>query len=213
LRHRTRARPYSGTRIGLDLDNTLITYDHLFYEIALHWQFIPSGFSGTKREIRDAVRRLPDGEREWQRLQAEVYGPAIGGARVAEGASDFVRDAREGGAELAIVSHKSTFAHIGTTNVDMREAARIWLRSSGLIGPDGIAEDEIYFEDTRARKIARIVSLRCTHFVDDLEEVFEDAAFPAGVERLLLGSGHGTRARPYRTYASFREIARAFSTA
>jgi len=206
-------RPYAGVRIGIDLDNTLIMYDHLFREIALQRSFIPNDFSGTKREIRDAVRCLPDGEREWQRLQAEVYGPAIGGARVAEGARDFVRAAREGGAELAIVSHKSTFAHIGTTNVNMREAARAWLRTSGLIGSQGIAEDAIYFEDTRARKIARIVALRCTHFIDDLEEVFDDAAFPAGVERLLLGLDHATPTRPYRTYASFHEIARAFSTA
>jgi hypothetical protein len=204
------ARSYSSARIGLDLDNTLIKYDQLFYEEALQRSFIPAGFRGSKREIRDLVRSLPDGEIEWQRLQAHVYGPAIAGARAAEGALDFVCSARRGGAELMIVSHKSAFSHIGTSDVNLRDAARGWLRASGLIGPAAIAEHNVYFEDTRALKIARIVSLGCTHFIDDLEEVFDDPAFPFGVERILLGTTDGKH-RPYQTFASFGEIARAFA--
>jgi hypothetical protein len=202
---------YADSRIGLDLDNTLITYDRLFYEVALAHGFVPAGFAGRKRDIRDRVRLLPDGENEWQRLQAQVYGPAIGGALAAEGALDFIRRARAAGAQLSIVSHKSAFAHIGTTDVNLREAARGWLRRSGMVGPDMIREGEVYFEDTRAAKIARIISLGCTHFIDDLEEVFGDAAFPAGVERMLLAIDDGSPNRPYRTFASFHEIDRAFS--
>src|SRR5665213_3619754 len=106
------AARYSSSRIGVDLDNTLISYDRLFYDVAVEREFVPVGFAGAKREIRDRIRLLPDGDIEWQRLQAHVYGPAIAHARPAEGALDFLRRARAGGAALAIVSHKSTFAHI-----------------------------------------------------------------------------------------------------
>jgi hypothetical protein len=201
---------YSSSRIGLDLDNTLISYDRLFYEVAVERQFIPVHFAGPKREIRDLVRLLPEGEIEWQRLQAHVYGPAIAGARPAEGALDFIRRARAHGAQLAIVSHKSAFANIGAS-VNLRDAARTWLRENGMVGADAIAESDVYFEDTRADKIARIVSLGCTHFVDDLEEVFDDPAFPRGVERMLLAARNGAADRPYRIYSSFHDIERAFS--
>ena len=50
----------------------------------------------------------------------------------------------------------------------------------------GIAPDAVYFENTRQDKIARIAQVGCTHFIDDLEEVLSDPAFPSGVERILF---------------------------
>ena len=193
-------------RIGIDLDNTLINYDRLFFEIAIRRSLITNGFRGTKRDIRDAVRLLPDGEIEWQRLQAEVYGPAIAGASAAEGALDFILRARARGAQLMIVSHKTALSNLGTSKVNLRDAARTWLRASGMLGPDAVQEANVYFEDTRAEKIARIIDLGCTHFIDDLEEVFDDPAFPGSVERLLLTSDPRVTGRGYRTYGSFDAI-------
>ena len=43
------SRPLSGLRIGLDLDNTLISYDQLFHRVAIERGLIPRGFSGAKR--------------------------------------------------------------------------------------------------------------------------------------------------------------------
>jgi hypothetical protein len=197
----------SGLRIGIDLDNTLIDYDRVFHEVSVERGFVAVEFAGTKRDIRDRVRLLPDGEIEWQRLQAHVYGPAITGAAAAEGALDFVRRARLRGAELAIVSHKTALANMGARQVNLREAARGWLRANGFVGDDAVPEGNVYFEDTRAEKIARIVELDCTHFIDDLEEVFDDPTFPTHVERLLLTGATGRADAPYRRYASFREIA------
>jgi hypothetical protein len=201
------SRPSLHLRIGLDLDNTLISYDRLFFDAAVERRFVPLDFVGTKRDIRDYVRLLPGGEVEWQRLQAHVYGPAIAAAHAADGALDFIRLARRRGAEVAIVSHKSTFSNLGASPVNLREAARQWLRDNGMLGADAVPEENLYFEDTRAEKIARIVSLRCTHFIDDLEEVFNDPSFPAAVERLLLATSTTVPAGPYMTYHSFREIA------
>jgi hypothetical protein len=204
------SRPYSDARIGLDLDNTLISYDRLFLEIAVERGVVPKNFAGTKRDIRDRIRLLPDGDLEWQRLQAHVYGSAIGTANPAPGALDFIRAARLHGAELAIVSHKTTFANVGTHKVNLRDAAREWLRARGMVGPDAVPESNVYFESTRNDKIERIISLRCTHFIDDLEEVFNDPAFPTGVKRLLLSAAATVPSIAYQTYASFHEIADAF---
>jgi len=204
------SRHLSSARIGLDLDNTLISYDRLFYEVAVESGFVGKEFVGSKREIRDYVRLLPDGEIEWQRLQAQVYGPAIGRASAAPGALEFVRTARAYGAELTIVSHKTAFANMGTQPVNLRDAARAWLLASGMVGPDAVPESSVYFESTRAEKIDRIIALSCTHFIDDLEEVFDDPAFPPNVERLLLSSAATVPNLPYQIYASFREVAHAF---
>ncbi|HTU69725.1 MAG TPA: hypothetical protein VMF11_05340 [Candidatus Baltobacteraceae bacterium] len=203
-------RPLSELRIGLDLDNTLISYDQLFQRVALERGLIPPGFTGTKRDIRDAIRLLPGGEVQWQRLQAEVYGPAIGGAVAAEGALDFIRMARRGGAELSIVSHKTAVSNLGSEKVNLHDAARSWLYASGMLGARGVPEEHLYFEGTRAEKIARIIQLQCTHFIDDLEEVFDDPAFPANVERMLLSTAAAVPRGRYRAYASFRDIAHAF---
>lgn len=204
-------RHLSSARIGLDLDNTLISYDRLFYEVAVESGFIGKDFVGSKREIRDRIRLLPDGESAWQRLQAHVYGPAIGRASAAPGALEFLQTARAHGAQLAIVSHKTAFANMGTSSTNLRESARQWLLASGMVGPDAVPESSVYFEDTRAEKIARIVALSCTHFIDDLEEVFDDPAFPNDVERLLLSPAATVPDLPYQTYASFREVADAFA--
>jgi hypothetical protein len=196
-----------GLRIGIDLDNTLINYDRLFHKVSVERLLVPADFAGTKRDIRDRIRLSPDGEIQWQLVQAHVYGPAIAGASAAEGSLDFIRSARRRGAEVTIVSHKTALANVGNREVNLQDAAREWLRDNGFIGIDALPESSLYFEDTRADKIARIVALRCTHFIDDLKEVFDDPTFPAGVERLLLGDDTNSADTPYRRYASFREIA------
>jgi hypothetical protein len=202
-------------RIGIDLDNTLINYDRPFYQIALARGLIPCDFVGTKRDIRDYVRLLPDGDGEiqWQHLQAEAYGPAIGSATAAQGALEFIRRARASGAELSIVSHKTTFSNLGTQKVNLREAARTWLLDNGLLGPDVVPQGNLYFEDTRAEKIARIIALGCTHFIDDLEEVFDDPAFPSTIQQLHFTSAASVPGSRYRSYASFNEIADVLITA
>jgi hypothetical protein len=200
-------QPYSSWRIGIDLDNTLISYDHLFLEVAVARRLVPVSFIGSKREVRDYIRLLPDGENEWQRLQAHVYGPAIAGAVLAEGGLNFIHAARRLGVNLAIVSHKTAFSNMGSEKVNLRDAAREWLRANSVVASDAISAENVYFEDTRSDKIARIVTLRCTHFIDDLEEVFHDLTFPPEVEKLLLSTTAPVPAGPYRTYTSFREIA------
>jgi hypothetical protein len=182
-------------RIGIDFDNTLIDYDGVFVAAARERGLIGPEAAGSKRAVRDAIRLLPDGELTWQRLQGYVYGAGIGGAVPFAGAGDFLRRCAERGVEVFIVSHKTRHGHFDPARIDLREAARQWLIAQGMIiggilAPEGsgIPAERVFFEDDRARKLARIATLRCTHFIDDLEEVFADPGFPPGVRRILFAA-------------------------
>jgi hypothetical protein len=171
-------------RIGIDFDNTLIDYDRVFLKSARERGLVPRDFAGSKKAVRDAIRLLPDGELTWQRLQGHVYGAGIGGAAPFPGAHDFLRRCAAQGIETFIVSHKTRFGHFDPERVNLRAAACGWMRDHGFLEP--VPADHLYFEDDREKKIARIAALRCTHFIDDLEEIFTDPQFPAGVRRILL---------------------------
>jgi hypothetical protein len=174
-------------RIGIDFDNTLIDYDRVFLDAARELGLVPRDFAGSKRAVRDAIRLLPDGELTWQRLQGHVYGAGIGGAVPFAGAGAFLRRCAQDEVTIFIVSHKTRFGHFDPARVDLREAARGWMTAQGFFrAGQGLPGDHVYFEDDREHKLARIAALGCTHFIDDLEEVFADPRFPAGVRRILL---------------------------
>jgi hypothetical protein len=177
-------------RIGVDFDNTLIDYDRVFLAAARERGLVAADFAGPKRAVRDAIRQLPDGEAAWQRLQGHVYGAGIGGATLFAGADAFLRRCARAGVALFIVSHKTRYGHHDPARVDLRAAARDWMAAQGFCAPDraGIPPEHVFFEDDREHKLARIAALGCTHFIDDLEEVFADPCFPPGVCRILFAA-------------------------
>jgi hypothetical protein len=198
-------------RIGLDFDNTIIRYDDVFVTAAVERGLVPHDFRGTKQAVRDAIRLLPDGEIDWQKLQGHVYGKAIGGASAFDGLDSFLRRARETGAPVAIVSHKTEFGHFDPDRVNLRDAAMTWMEARGFFAADGfaLARTDVHFAATRAEKLARISMLRCDVFVDDLEEVLTDPEFPEAVERILLSEHAEQNGAPYRVCRSWRSIEQA----
>jgi hypothetical protein len=186
-------------RIGLDFDNTLIDYDRVFVEAARERGLVPRDFAGPKRAVRDAIRLLPDGELTWQRLQGHVYGAGIDGAVPVPGSQEFLQRCARERVSVFIVSHKTQFGHFDPAQVDLRGAARRWMTAHGFFGHGGLPADQVYFEDDRAHKLARIAALDCTHFVDDLEEVFADPNFPAGVQRILFAEAGAACSDIHRT--------------
>ncbi|HLH98939.1 MAG TPA: hypothetical protein VKW08_27840 [Xanthobacteraceae bacterium] len=190
-RGRIARSPARSLRIGIDFDNTLIGYDEVFCAAAQEHGLLDRGFIGTKQAVRDAIRLLPEGELAWQRLQGHVYGKAIGAAVMFDGVSAFLRRCRETQCEVFIVSHKTELGQHDPDRVNLRQAALGWMEARGFFAPDGCAvpRQNVFFEATRAEKLARIAALGCTHFIDDLAEVLADPAFPPGVTRVLFGSG------------------------
>ncbi|WP_109150592.1 hypothetical protein [Azospirillum sp. TSO5] len=203
----------SAPRIGIDFDNTLIRYDRVFLEVGRECGLLPADFQGGKPEIRAHVRSLPGGADLWTALQGRVYGPGVERAEPAEGALAFLAACRRSGMPTAIISHKTEFAVADPGGVNLRAAARAWIDRHGLTDPlrGGVDPDAVFFEDTRAAKIGRIVTTGSTHFIDDLEEVFLEPLFPAGVDRCLLLHDAGTLpVGPYRAFRSWAEITNAF---
>lgn len=190
-----------GPTIGIDFDNTIVDYNLLMYRIAHERGLLQGNLPGdgpdrpvggvTKRSVRDRVRQLPGGEIEWQKIQALAYGPLMRDARPADGAESFIRRCRDAGMPVFIVSHKTAYAAYDETKTNLRDAALEWMAAHRFFEPGGLdlTERSVYFESTRADKIARIGAIGCAIFIDDLEEVFLDASFPPGVTRILYEPG------------------------
>jgi hypothetical protein len=176
--------------LGIDFDNTIVSYGRIFIEAARARGWVARDFGGSKKQLRDVVRLLEDGEVKWQILQGEVYGRRMGEAQPFPGVIEFIRDARRRGLEMFIVSHKTQYSNYDQSKVDLRIAALAWMEKNGFFDQTGLgfSREQVFFADTRAEKIARISALGCTVFIDDLEEVFADADFPASVTRVLFTS-------------------------
>lgn len=178
-------------RIGLDFDNTIIGYSDVFLSAAKDRRLIePQARLASKQAVRDAIRLLPDGEIMWQRLQGFVYGQGIRGATMFEGVDRFLKRCRTAGHTIFIVSHKTEYGHYDPERVNLREAALSWMAARGFFSADGygMPRENVFFESTRADKLRRIAQLRCTHFIDDLEEVLDDPDFPSSVARILFSA-------------------------
>ena len=182
-------------RIGIDFDNTLVDYSQVFLAAAKQRGLIGPAFDGSKRAVRDSIRSLPDGELTWQRLQGSVYGAGIGSAAMFEGADAFLRSCRTKGLDVFVISHKTRYGHHDPMRVDLRRAALDWMASRGFFSGNGygIPVERVFFESTRTAKIERIGAVGCTHFIDDLEEVFSDPDFPVEVLPILFAPSGALR--------------------
>ena len=176
---------------GIDFDNTIVTYDELLTTIARERGLIDAAHTQTKRSIRDQIRQLPDGEIEWQKCQALLYGPRIAEARLIDGAAGFITLCRERGIPVHIVSHKTEFSKYDASGTNLRSAALSWMTAHRFFDPAGLglSPHTVYFAGTREEKIDRIRDLACTHFIDDLEETFLEESFPPATARILYEPG------------------------
>jgi hypothetical protein len=172
--------------IGVDLDNTLACYDGLFHRAGLEEGLISEATPASKEQIRDSIRLLPDGEQLWTRLQAIVYGPRMNQATLFKGAADFLKSCTANQVRAVIVSHKTRTARLDGKDVDLRASALGWMKQSGFFSELGLQPADVFFESTRAEKIERIRTLGCTHFIDDLTEVFGEESFPKKIRKFLF---------------------------
>lgn len=171
-------------RIGLDFDNTIVCYDRLFHALAVERDLIPYQTAARKSAVRNALR-IAGRENDWTELQGIAYGPRIADAPPFGGALGFVQACRRRRIPVAIISHKTRYPYRGFSH-DLHDAAFAWLTNQGFIGPDALSPGDVFFEETKAAKLARIAVERVTAFVDDLPEFLSEPAFPPGVVRVLF---------------------------
>jgi len=168
-------------RIGLDFDNTLACYDEVFAKRAKVLGYLPGDWLGGKQSVKSELLKMPQGERNWQRLQGQVYGPTMDSAVLFSGVTSFLIRAKQKGYRIFIVSHKTKFGHQDETKTPLREKALQWMARKGFFDASvfGILPTDVHFCDSREEKAVKIKDLEVDIFVDDLECVFEEKEFPA----------------------------------
>ncbi len=194
---------------GTDFDNTIVSYDHLFQASAREMGVeVPSHLT-TKAGIRDYIRSLPRGEILWQKIQADVYGPRMSEARIIDGFDAFISRCREHAIPVFIVSHKTKFA-AQDREINLRFSALTWMEANGFFDRKrlGFLPSEVFFEATRESKITKIRNLRCSHFVDDMEEVLLHDGFPENIVKILIAkNGQGRKPKGVTALSSWCQIA------
>ena len=63
--------------IGIDFDNTIISYDALIHTIAVEQKLIKTDHVKHKKAIRDTIRKQPNGDIKWQEIQALIQSPEV----------------------------------------------------------------------------------------------------------------------------------------
>ena len=159
--------------LGLDFDNTLISYDILFRKVALEQGLVPLETDSNKNAVRDYLRSV-DREDEWTKLQGEVYGGRILEATPYPSMRQILQSISGLNVPLTIVSHKTKTPFMGK-QWDLHAAARAWLDQYKMHAHPGpnISRERTFFELTKKAKCDRIVAVGCTHYVDDLPEILE----------------------------------------
>lgn len=180
--------------LGLDFDNTLISYDRLFHRVAVEKGWTAEDTPAQKNAVRDRLRQQGM-EEEWIHLQGEVYGARILDAEAYPEVHATLQLLGERGVPMCIVSHKTRTPYRGEPH-DLHAAARSWLVSQGFHSSDDLdwREENIYFELTKEAKAERIRALGCTHYVDDLPEILD--MLPDSVEKILFSPSGEMEGRP-----------------
>lgn len=171
--------------IGLDFDNTIVSYDYLFHHIALEQGLIPEDLAVNKFEVRNYLRQAGK-ENLWTQMQGYVYGARMDEAEAYEGAVAFLGWAKKSGHKVAIISHKTKFPFAGE-KYDLHAAATSWIETN-LSDESGwlVQPENIFFEPTKENKISKIASFECDVFLDDLPEILEAVNFPNKIRRVLF---------------------------
>jgi hypothetical protein len=178
--------PSNDLIIGVDFDNTVISYDDILYKLTLE-RGLSVSFPCSKKTLRDLLRQLPNGEIEWQKWQAIMYGPGISEAKLISHVGEFFRLCRMKNVSVYIISHKGEYAAQDTNGINLRTAALQWMYDNHFFSKNGLGLDQesIFFCNTRQEKIQKIKQLECNYFIDDLEETFLEEDFPPTVQGIL----------------------------
>ena len=109
--------------IGLDFDNTIVSYDELFFKVAREQGVVPADTPPTKVAVRDYLRSV-DRESVWTEMQGYVYGARMKEAAAYPGVLEFLRWASNANHVVAIVSHKTKYPFLGVHFTRMTNGAR-----------------------------------------------------------------------------------------
>jgi len=172
--------------IGLDFDNTIVSYDGLFHKVALEGGWIPDDLPVSKICVRDHLRKI-NKEDVWTEMQGHVYGGRMAEATAFPGLIACLNWAKEKGFKLSIVSHKTRYPFLGK-QYDLHQAAKTWIDTFLKTTTEKrlIENEDLFFELTKEAKVKRIADINCDVYIDDLPEILNSPEFPKHTEKILF---------------------------
>ena len=172
-------------KIGVDFDNTIVSYDKVFHKVALEQSLIKSNLNISKIAVRDYLRE--QGQNNiWTELQGYVYGERMLDADIFSGFINFLTFARKNSIEVSIISHKTIYPYLGN-RYNLHDSAREFI--SKLLTNQNknlVNKKNIFFELTQEKKAIRITQQSCDYFIDDLPEIFALHDFPKKTKKILF---------------------------
>ena len=157
---------HSNLKIGVDLDNTIATFDELILKICTDLHIDVPICCRTKASIS---RYLKDSgkNKEWTDIQAAIYGPKMHEAKVAAGFPKFVETAIAKNCTLTLISNRSFYAaHDFDKKYNLHESAKNWINTHL---PNIF--NHTHFEPSASEKIRIASELKFDFFIDDLDEM------------------------------------------
>lgn len=172
--------------IGIDLDNTIVQYDQVIYDIAIQRGLIPARTEPNKTIIRD-ILRSSGRDADWTDIQGYVYGQGMQYAHPFPGIIPFLQLLSNRGFSPCIISHRTQYPYSGGDS-NLHQAALEWLIMKGIVGDSRapVRQDHVFFELTKNAKYQRIRYQKCIIFIDDLIEFLVSDFFPKEVKKVLF---------------------------
>ena len=188
--------------IGIDLDNTIINYENIFYEIAKKRKITTS-----KKLAKNKLKKIIEKKsiKEWTNIQGKVYGDKIISAELFLGFKKFINFAKKNNIQLIIISHKTKYPIVGK-KVNLHDSAIKFLKKK-LDNNEFKINKNLFFEETIDDKIKRITEKDCDYFIDDLKKIFLNKNFPNTTECLLFNDKN----KDLKSFINWDEIIHFFS--
>ena len=194
-------------RIGLDLDNTIVSYDRLFYKIGVKEKFIPSSTAKNKRAVKEYLIQNKKSTILWKKLQGLVYGLHMKNADLMPEILFFLKKLKSENIEFFIVSHKTKYGHFDNKKNPLRIRSTEWMKKNNFFNDKiGLKKENLFFTDTRDEKVRIISDLKCDYFIDDLSEVLVHKKFPKNTKKILFSSVKNLQYKNIKIFNSWRAI-------
>ena len=158
---------------GFDLDNTIVCYDKLFKKVALEEELIPNNLYPFKDSIKNYLINN-NKEKEWTMLQGKVYGARVFEAEVYEGIKEVFKLLTSRNISIYIISHRTKYPFLGE-KINLHKSALSWLENKNFFNDTliNLSKKNVFFEESKDKKIKRIINLNCNFYIDDLIEILE----------------------------------------
>lgn len=163
-------------KIGIDLDNTIVSYEKSLMRIASRFGIKNISNPGlAKQEIKKILNEDIRRDYRWQKIQGLLYGRLLKYADPMPGVLNFLSLCRVRGYETFIVSHKTEFGHFDKTKTSLRKSALGWIDAKLVDGFSNpfFSHNNIYFASSQGEKVNLIEQLDLDFFIDDLDEVLD----------------------------------------